>query len=511
MFRVRKNFAYLTLIMAFFCQAAFSQGVEKTLTPEQMRQDLAVLKEGFVKLHPGLYRYNTPESLEKSFKEFQTKLDKPLSEREFFILVSQFASRIKCGHTYLNPLNQPKAVRNEFFENKTYIPFYFQIIDRRMLVTKNAASQNLPLGSEIKKINGVLVGKIIDALLTVTKGDGKNSLATRLNSLELNQFEAPKYSLFDIYFPLFFPLENGAFKIEAVDFLSKREINFVASAMTKQERTAKMEKRYGKTPTYDDGWFFEIQPDDTAYLKISNSITWRLEKVDYKKFLADAFSELRAKAIKNLIIDWRENGGGDDELGEILSGYLAKTKVGCFDHQVRFLRFIKFDENLMKYVDTYDDDNINNLKKGLSPEMYEKSADGLYKFLLAPPCKPVEPLANNFTGQAYVISDASNASAAFQFVRSVRDNRLGTLVGQESGGNRQGINGGDYIFLRLPNSHFEIDIPLFYSAPPVAEKDTPIIPDVVVKRKPEDVANKFDRELTVVKSLINGNEKKSPS
>lgn len=505
---MRKNLILLISIIAFFCPAALSQGVEKLISPEQIKQDLAVLKEAFTKLHPGVYRYNTPESLDKSFDEAASKLEKPTSEREFFIVVSQLAGKIKCGHTYLNPLNQPKAVRAEFFENKTYIPFYFQIIDKRMIVTKNAAAQNLPAGSEIKKINGVPAAKIIDALLTVTKGDGNNSLATRLNSLELNQFEAPKYSLFDIYFPLFFPVEGNTFKIEAADLLSKKKINFNTTAMTKAERTAEMEKRYGKTPTYDDGWFFEIRPEDTAYLRISNSITWRLQKIDYKKFLADAFAGMRAKNVKNLIIDWRENGGGDDELGETLSGYLAKTRVGCFDPQVRFVRTVKFDENLVKYLDTYDDDNINNLKKGLSPEMYEKGANGLYKFLLAAPCKPVEPLTNYFTGKTYVISDASNASAAFQFVRSVRDNNLGTIVGQKSGGNRQGINGGDYLFLRLPNSHFEIDIPLFYSAPPTPQKDTPIIPDLIVRRRAGDIANGYDRELETVKKLISEKREK---
>ena len=37
--------------------------------------------------------------------------------------------------------------------------------------------------------------------------------------------------------------------------------------MTKAERTAEMAKRYGATPTYDDGWKFEIQNDATGVFK----------------------------------------------------------------------------------------------------------------------------------------------------------------------------------------------------------------------------------------------------
>ena len=45
-----------------------------------------------------------------------------------------------------------------------------------------------------------------------------------------------------------------------------------------------------------------------------------------------------------------------------------------------------------------------------------------------------------------VLVNAANSSATFQFAKLVKDNQLGTLVGQPTGGNQRGINGGAFFF-----------------------------------------------------------------
>ena len=212
-----------------------------------------------------------------------------------FLLFSQFTEKIKCGHTYANLYNQNGLVRERLFNGKTYLPFYFRIVGGKIIVTENASSNNLSKGSEITKINGFAVKEIIEKLLTVTKADGNSTIEHRLDSLELTRFEAEQYALFDWYFPLFFSLNKEQLSIEAIDFATKKKTTFEVSALTKEERTAEMAKRYGKSPTYDDGWKFEIQTDSTAYLKIDNSITWRLKTIKFEEFLAKAFAEFKGQ------------------------------------------------------------------------------------------------------------------------------------------------------------------------------------------------------------------------
>lgn len=478
---------------------------KKTFSPEKLREDFKILKDAIVKIHPGIYRYQTPESFEKLSAEFESKLDRNFSEGEFFIFISQFTNRIFCGHTYANPYNQNSLLRERLFGGKTYLPFYFQIVDGKIIVTENASDANLSKGSEIRKINNITSKKIIETLFGVTKGDGRNTVAHRIQSIELTRFEAERYALFDWFFPLFFSLKDEKFSIEAVDYKTKKQMKFETAAMTKAVRTAEMEKRYGKTPTYDDGWKFEVLDDNSAYLKIDNSITWRLKKIKFKEFLANAFAELRAKNVQNLIVDLRGNGGGDTDVGSELSSYLAKEILPEYIDGKRLVRNVEPQKELAKYLDTYSDKLKNQLQNGVSSNIYRKAENGFFEILPNENTSnypKISPYKNNFTGKTFIISDASNASASFQFLEYAQKNKLAEIVGQTTGGNKQGINGGNYFFLNLPNSKIEIDIPMYFRSPLTLQKDESIIPDILVKRQPEDIGNNFDRELWTIRKMI---------
>lgn len=475
---------------------------KKTFSPAQLKEDLEILKKALVSLHPGVYRYNTPESLEREFAAIEAKLKGPLSENDAFLLFSQLTEKIKCGHTYLNPYNQNSVVRERIFNGKTFIPFYFRIINGKFIVTENASPKALPDGSEITKINGIPVKKIIDELLTVTRGDGNSTLEHRINSLELTRFEAERYALFDMYFPLFLPVKDEKFSIEAIDLATKKKINFKVPAVTKSDRKQEMAKRYGKTPTYDDGWKFEIQDNSTGYLKVENFITWRLKTIKFKEFLATAFAELRAKNIKNLIIDVRGNGGGDMDPGFEISRYLAKQQLPPYAESRRLVRNVSANPELSKFISTYDDAIMSALRNGVPTALYRKFDSNYFEIIGREDYPAVEPYENNFTGRTFVIADSSNASATFQFLDYIQQNSLATIVGQTTGGNKQGINGGNYLFLTLPNSKAEIDIPLYFQSPLKPKKDESVVPEIVVKRKTEDIGNKFDREMDVIRAMI---------
>ena len=504
MFKKSVWFVLVFLILSNGISAQKIEFVEKKFTPTELREDFRILKKSLTELHPGLYRYNTPAEMEAKFDLFEAKLKKPLSESEFFKLFSQMLSEIKCYHTYPNPFNQKDEIKKSLFDRKNYFPFYFEIIDRKMIVTEDASSKRLPRGSEITKINGVPVEKIIETLLTTTFADGEGTIEHRLKSLEVNRGSGASFANFDLMFPIFFPPVKGIYKIEAVDAETKERAKFEVPAMTKTKRSAEMEKRFGKTPTYDDGWKFEIWKNKTAYLKIENFITWKLS-FDFKKFLADAFAEMRAKDVQNLIIDIRGNGGGDDNAYIELFKYLFKKEFPCKVPQKSYIRTAKADEELFKYFTTYDKNIENALKYGVPEAFYKKADNGLLEFLGINPnetCKPYQPYENYFQGKTYLLVNSANASAAYTFSRYTKQAKLATLIGQETGGNLKGFNGGSYLFMTLPNSKFEFDIPVFAIFADGANEDSGVKPDIYVERKVEDISKNFDRELETAKELI---------
>lgn len=500
------------LVLLFTFSALAHDGRFPVLTPTEMREDFELLKRGLTELHPGIYRYNTREELTGKFDDLAAKLDAPLSQDRFFVLVSQFLSQLRCGHTYVNPYNQKKELLERFTGGRKYIPFYFEFVDGEFIVTANASDADLPIGSAIHSINGFGTDEIVDSLMSVTTADGEGTNSTRFDSLGIDRESGPSYSLFDIYFPLFFPFKDGQFVIEATNFRSMKEVSLKIQAMTKEERTEAMEKRYGKNPGYDDGWNLSFPDVGTGYLKIDNFITWKLS-FDYKVFLAEAFADLKVKGAKNLIIDIRNSDGGDSTITNELLRYLKREPFACNVPVKTYIRTAKADPELLKYAGGYGDEILAALRDGVPKEAYREAGNGLLEFLGdSGDCAPVKPYPDGFSGRVFLLVGPANQSAAFSMAFRFKQEKAAILIGRPTGGNLNGFNGGAYIFFTLPNSGIEFDIPVFAYFPtnPSSAEDSGVVPDIRVPLSAADFGDARDRALQKARSLIAGDSTGKP-
>ena len=70
----------------------------------------------------------------------------------------------------------------------------------------------------------------------------------------------------------------------------------------------------------------------------------------------------------------------------------------------------------------------------------------------------------------------------------MKRHRLGILVGEATGGNQRGINGGAFFFVRLPQSGIEFDVPLIGYFPDGSMPDAGVTPDIMAIPTPDDIA-----------------------
>ena len=114
------------------------------------------------------------------------------------------------------------------------------------------------------------------------------------------------------------------------------------------------------------------------------------------------------------------------------------------------------------------------------------------------------PSDNHLTGRIFLLTSATNSSAAWQFAVVMKEHNLATLVGQETGGNQKGITAGALFFMRLPNTKIEVDVPLIGMDYDEAVKrpDAGVAPDVYVKPNVMDVIRGVDTEMDAVNRLI---------
>ena len=88
-----------------------------------------------------------------------------------------------------------------------------------------------------------------------------------------------------------------------------------------------------------------------------------------------------------------------------------------------------------------------------------------------------------FWGETICLADTQARDWCLDLLRAVvKDNKLGTLVGQPTGGNQRGINGGAFFFATLPNSKIEVDLPLIAAFPDGPPPDGKALPFAGVPR-----------------------------
>lgn len=468
----------------------------KFLTTKQMKADLALIKTTWQQLHPGLYRYNTQAEIEGYFRELDAKTNAPLEQRAFFILISQLNIKLRCGHSFVSYYNNKRLLKNNLYST-VFIPVLFTIVEGKLIVTHNLSeNSSLKLGEEITAINGVAAQTIIDSLLTVSKADGKNGLNKQLDNISFDPREiyTDRYSLFDIFFPLFFKKElNETNFILTIENTKGVQRQVSVMGLSKENRQAKYIERYGDIPKDENSWYIKPIDKQTIVFRIGDFMTYKW-KFDFNKYLDSVFVMMNAKGYKNLIVDIRKNEGGADEARNAVLSYLTPKNLGCAMPYRRLYRYNHIPDSLNQYLSTWDDD----FRKPKPESLYLKTADGFYESRTPNKCVEIFSNTNHFKGKIYLLTDVTNSSATFTLADVFKQNKLGTIVGETTGGTQQGINGGEIFFFYLPNSKIEMDLPLIYQAPKAPRPDEGIRPDYEIKTTPTDLAQMRDAQMEYI-------------
>ena len=147
-----------------------------------------------------------------------------------------------------------------------------------------------------------------------------------------------------------------------------------------------------------------------------------------KTFMDKAMKNISKRGITNLIVDVRGNPGGWDTQGVELFTYLMKSDSPVYYY--KRLHAITDSSEFLKYSDLSDEDK-KKVKKELRAE-----ADGTFTMReeYNTDLKLQYPKPNRFKGQIYILVNHRSASTTSEFVAVCKSNKVGILVGEESGG-----------------------------------------------------------------------------
>ncbi|WP_305952354.1 S41 family peptidase [Emticicia oligotrophica] len=477
------------LILLLLSQSILAQTILKA---EALQNDFEILRRSYEQMHPGLYKYQSKETIDFAFETCKKALSKDQTLSEAYLHIHQLTASFRCGHSYPNFFNQEGFLKKEVFEQKNALPFHFKIIDDRMIVVRSADS-TIKKGVEIKSINGNKVSKIINIILPVVRADGSND-AKRKSLLENGK---EYFSYFDIFFPIFFQVKNNLFTLEVYDFDSKKRTKVNILAVNHAERDKVIQAKY-QEPVYKKMTFSWLD-NETAVMTINDFNNYN-GKTDYNKFYLESLQDYIQKKGKNLIIDVRKNEGGNSSEMFKLVQYFTEKPIEYVELQNTW-QMLKIDSTLKPYVTNSDWAKwwFNQSEKG-----FQKTSLGQWKSKGAENPQIFKPNAERFSGNIFLLSSATNSSATYMMVETFKKHKLATIVGQTTGGNQKGVTSSAFFFMLLPNSKIEVDVPLIGTDLAVAQNlpDAGIEPDVFVKPSIADLIKGVDTEMKTVNELI---------
>ena len=303
-------------------------------TPKgRISDDLAVFRAA-MSIHPGLYRYASPKLMEQRLKQFEHEYRAGFSVESYeqcYLALSAFLTTIRCGHSYCNFFNQSDPAVTGLFDRPTRLPFFFEWIDREMVVTMDHSGTNaLPRGTRVALINGMPSSQVLNTLMPYARGDGHND-AKRRSLLGVRGAETIEY--FDVFQGLLLRPPSGTYRLTIVSpgrGASVTEVPAIGLA-ARQSATTRVPERSDKPR-----WTWTMRPDGIAVLDMPGWAMWN-SRWPWQSWLSDRLDSL--SGARGLLIDIRENEGGDDCGNPILARLITRDLQGWnFEERIRFTK-----------------------------------------------------------------------------------------------------------------------------------------------------------------------------
>lgn len=488
-------------LILFFClqfcfiSVAFAQNNQENISSQALQEDAELLWNALNELHPALYRYNDTTVLEEKYQQLVADFSEDKTPQETFLLLSEFMTAIKCGHTGINPFNQENKIIDTLYSQKNLLPFTFKIIENQWVVYKSV-SDKLKKGDVIMSINGNSSDSIFQNIIKYIKTDGERQVK-KLKDVELTM--TSKYEYFDYYFPLLYELENEI-KIEVKKNGKETTEKMTIELLTKEERKEEFEKYFPLlTQNYDDLWKFKMNTN-YAYLELGTFQTDKLS-YDWKRYLNDVFYQINRQKIPHLVIDVRGNEGGNKEVTDFLMAKIAnKDWKPVFKKS--YIAYNEVNESLKVHLTTSN-------KKNYKSSKWTKRWNENYRVLKGTPDEPkvISSKLTAYKGKIYLLIDKKVRADAFELAENCKKNNFATLIGTTTGGTKKGFTAERFFILNLPNSNIQIDIPLVGKYPMYKLEDEGIEPDFEEKETLESFIARKDKAFDKAKEIIEQTEK----
>ena len=497
----------------------------KKYSPEALRADIDFAYKKFQKLQPHLYQYISKPELDRKFDSLKKSISQPMDAKEFYLVLTPVISEIRQGHNISAYPNRRFTKKERKYLKNTKLDFFeldTRYIEDGLWITRTGPKDSTLIGSQIVAVGKETVPQLFQKYRKTFSPDGYNT--SFQNSFIANNFTSAyskdkgyldSVSLIlmhndSVYVKQFKRQlkDSAGLKQQTIDTTKITQHLSLTSAekkvkKAKQKKLQKRNKEYGfiaNRNRFTRNFKFIDSTSNIGYFKIRG---WN--NGSSKKFVKESFTKLDSAKTENLIIDLRDNPGGDIEQIADFYSYLTDTDfqfVNPSDVKTRLPNIKNFygrNSNILSVL----------IQTTMLPYLViddlsrTRKKDGQLKYHLKE-SKTGKPNPLNFKGKVYVLINGGSFSASSILASQLHGTKRAIFVGEETGGTYNGTVAGLSKVITLPNTKIVTIINLLHIE--TAQKQEPdgygIKPDIPVKPTVADFLTGRDTELEVVLDTI---------
>ena len=433
---------YLIIFTLLFALPTYGQ---KKYSQQEVIEDVQFLRESLEKAHYNLYTYITKEAFNRNFEKVKSSITKDsLSILEITSLFQAVISKANNGHTEI-PF-PGSAYIDYAYKEGTIFPLEIAFENGKAFIRKNWSDNNaIEIGAEIISINNRTIDQVLEKIYP-------------LISAERQYFKLAKLELFSfprLYWQAYGELKDFEIEIKQNGKIEKHKIKSVSAIegyeMKRNEIFSQMRELH----------FL----NQSAYLKPGN---FGGNEQEYKSFIDSSFVEINRKNLPNLIIDLRNNLGGDDSFSDYLVSYIADQPFRwCSEFTLKTSAILK--DHVQKNYDTtnpYWKSVLTNEDGSIYP----------YEFDEYNP----QPKEKRYSGKVYVLVNRQSHSQSAVTASQIQDYKFATIVGEETG-DFPSLYASQYGYT-LPHTGIEVKIAKGYIVRMNgSKKPEGVLPDIYIK------------------------------
>ncbi len=440
---------------------------------DSLKKDFNIFRKSLEEVHPGLYDYISKVQMDSIFDSVSAKLTAPATSRDFMLQLREVVSKIRDSHTNISWLEQPQI--------KFMPPILLAYDGKGGIVASSTVAGKIKAGEKVIAVNGISSKLLIDRLAKVlSNGEGYNTLSTERRLMEILTQRLFIMNLYD---------KNGVVDLKTE---GGRMVSLSCKGVKRIPRV-----RMNSWAPDSVGFTATLRKPDLAYLDINTFMLNQVEEDSIANFIA----RIERLGIKKLIVDVRDNRGGDILVGTKIISYFIDKPQDSFCY-----RMVK--SNITYPVLKYSDSWLGN--QVIFPEFKEvEGKKGFYNYgedstnvRTIVPSKHVR-----FSGRIYVLANEYSCSMASDFASALVGQANCIVIGRETGSCYYQMNAEKFADMLLFTTGLTVHIPMVK----IVLRDTlnpripyghGVIPDYEVKltleelTQPKDVI--LDRALEII-------------